>query len=97
MRSKRLNPYMVYLLARSDDFRKTAINSMTGSDGRQRAQVDKLKQYPCLFPKQGVIDRFGAEAAPVFSQIQTLNKQNSSLREARDRLLPKLMSGEIEV
>lgn len=97
MRSKRVNPYMVYLLARSDDFRKTAINSMTGSDGRQRAQVDKLKQYPCLYPDQGVIDQFGVVVAPIFSQIQMLNKQNSSLREARDRLLPKLMSGEIVV
>lgn len=37
MRSKILNPYMVYCIARSDSFRTEAINSMTGSDGRQRA------------------------------------------------------------
>ena len=97
MRSKKLNPYMVYLLARSDDFRKTAINSMTGSDGRQRAQVDKLKQYLFLCPTYRIIDAFGAIVEPIFNQIHVLNKQNSELIEARDRLLPKLMSREIEV
>lgn len=97
MRSKKLNPYMVYLLARSSDFRKTAINSMTGSDGRQRAQVDKLKLFPYLHPNQGVVDAFGHLAKPMFEQIYNLNKQISGLIESRDRLLPKLMNGEIEV
>ena len=97
MQSKAISPYMVYLLARSSDFRETAINSMTGSDGRQRAQVDKLKQYQYLIPSQLIIDQFGTFAAPIFMQIHGLNKQNSDLQEARDRLLPKLMSGEIEV
>lgn len=52
MRSRKLCPYMVYLLSRTDDFRKTAINSMTGSDGRQRAQVDKIKSYVFVCPPQ---------------------------------------------
>ena len=97
MQSKAISPYMVYLLARSSDFRETAINSMTGSDGRQRAQVDKLKQYPYLKPSQLIIDQFGGFAVPIFMQIHGLNKQNSDLQEARDRLLPKLMSRKIEV
>ena len=97
MRSKKLNPYMVYLLARSTDFRETAINSMTGSDGRQRAQVDKLKQYLAFCPRQNDIDQFECIAKPIFDQVYFLNKQNAELKEARDRLLPKLMSGEIEV
>ena len=97
MQSKAISPYMVYLLARSSDFRETAVNSMTGSDGRQRAQVDKLKQYPYLRPSQLIIDQFGTFAAPVFMQIRGLNKQNSDLQEARDRLVPKLMSRKIEV
>lgn len=97
MQSKKLNPYMVYLLARSSDFRKTAINSMTGSDGRQRAQVDKLKLFPYLCPSQSVLDAFERLSKPMFEQIYNLNKQILGLTESRDRLLPKLMSGEIEV
>ena len=97
MRSERLNPYMVYLLARTDDFRQTAINSMTGSDGRQRVQADKLKGYPYLLPTREVMDTFKNIVEPIFEEISTKNEQIECLMQARDRLLPKLMSGEIEV
>ena len=97
MRSKELNPYMVYLLARTDDFRQAAINSMTGSDGRQRAQVDKLEVLPYLKPTQNVIDSFAHITEPMFKQIDVKRRQIQHLTEARDLLLPKLMNGEIEV
>lgn len=94
MRSKELNPYMVYLLARTDDFRQAAINSMTGSDGRQRAQVDKLDTLPYLKPTQDVIDAFAHIAEPLFNQIDVKRKQIQQLTEARDMLLPRLMNGD---
>lgn len=97
MRSKGLNPYMVYLLARNDSFRQSAINSMTGSDGRQRAQADKLKALPYLKPTDQIMMLFARYVEPMFIQIQKKNEQNVRLRQARDRLLPKLMSGEVEV
>ena len=97
MRSKELNPYMVYLLARTDDFRQAAINSMTGSDGRQRAQVDKLEVLSYLKPTRNVIDSFAHIAEPMFKQIDVKRRQIQHLTEARDLLLPKLMNGEIEV
>lgn len=97
MRSKEINPYMVYLLARDGSFRQSAINSMTGSDGRQRAQADKLKVLPYLKPTDQIMRLFAGYAEPIFIQIQKKNEQNVGLRQARDRLLPKLMSGEIEV
>lgn len=97
MRSKGINPYMVYLLARNDSFRQSAINSMTGSDGRQRAQADKLKALPYLKPTDQIMMLFARYVEPMFIQIQKKNEQNVRLRQARDRLLPKLMSGEVEV
>jgi len=96
MRSKKLNPYMVYLIARTERFRTYAINSMTGSDGRQRAKVDKLELYPILRPSQKIIDLFSQNAEPIFSEVGALSEKIFSLQEARDRLLPKLMNGEIE-
>ena len=97
MRSKKLNPYMVYLLSRTEDFRKTAINSMTGSDGRQRAQVDKIRAYEYILPSTDVIAKFAENAEPLFKAISVCNRKCKELTEARDRLLPKLMSGEIEL
>ncbi len=97
MRSKSINCYMVYLLARTDDFRQIAINSMTGSDGRQRAQVDKIKMYQYTLPTQEIINAFETIVKPLFDNIIIKNKAIRKLTEARDRLLPKLMSGELEV
>lgn len=97
MRAKKINPYMVYLLARTEEFRKTAINSMTGSDGRQRAQVDKIMQFPYLLAPQSTLEAFSQLVEPIFEQVYLKNSQIAQLSQARDRLLPKLMSGEIEV
>ena len=97
MRAKKINPYMVYLLARTEEFRKTAINSMTGSDGRQRAQVDKIMQFPYLLAPQSTLEAFSQLVEPIFEQVYLKNSQIAQLSQARDRLLPKLMSGELEV
>ena len=97
MRAKNINPYMVYLLARTEDFRESAIKSMTGSDGRQRVQVDIIKALPYLLPVNDVLCSFEKCIKPLFEQISVKQSQNINLVEARDRLLPKLMSGEMEV
>lgn len=95
MRSKRLNQYMVYLHARTDGFRQSAINSMSGSDGRQRVKADKLKVLSYLLPPATVVNQFGQFAAPIFELVFDLNEQTFQAVQARDRLLPKLMSGEV--
>ena len=91
MRAKTINAYMVYLLARTDDFRQSAINSMSGSDGRQRVKSDKLKMLDYLHPTSELVEKFENE------KIYRLSKQMQQAKQARDLLLPKLMSGEVEV
>lgn len=48
-------------------------------------------------PKESELREFTERVSPIFSLISTLGEQNAKLREARDILLPRLMSGEIEV
>ena len=97
MRSKKLNPYMVYLLSRTNSFRQSAINSMSGSDGRQRVKADKLIALAYLLPPAGLVHRFEQIVSPMFEMVFALNQQIFTATQARDRLLPKLMSGEVEV
>ena len=97
MRSKKLNPYMVYLLSRTNSFRQSAINSMSGSDGRQRVKADKLKALVYLLPPAELIHSFEQMVSPMFEMVFALNQQIFAAIQARDRLLPKLMSGEVEV
>lgn len=97
MRAKTINSYMVYLLARTDDFRQSAINSMSGSDGRQRVKSDKLKMMDYLHPTSELVEKFENVEEPIFEKIYRLSKQMQQAKQARDLLLPKLMSGEVEV
>jgi len=92
MRSKKLNPYMVYLLARTNDFRQAAINSMSGSDGRQRAKVDKLKCLPYLLPLDNIIQKSLDLFKPIFFNIESLSIQSQRLDEIKNMLLSKLMN-----
>jgi type I restriction enzyme, S subunit len=50
-----------------------------------------------LIPKDTLADRFGLLIKPFLSEIYCLNRKNEHLRRMRDLLLPKLISGEIDV
>lgn len=70
-----------------------------GSNGATMTNVNKTKfeNIKLLFPDETVIKKFNVFAEPIFDYILNISKQNEQLIEARDKLLPKLMSGEIEV
>jgi len=97
LRSRTVNPYWLYCMARSDSFREHAINSMAGSDGRQRVNPKCFNQYLALQPPSNILQGFEDNVSGVFEQIQSLNQYNRSLKEARDMLLPRLMSGALDV
>ena len=56
-----------------------------------------LKAESILVPSIHLAERFDAFVSPLFCQIQKLRDISKKTAEARDRLLPKLMNGEIEV
>lgn len=97
MRSKLVNPYWVYCLARDENFREHIIASMRGSDGRQRVNPQSFDNYWVLQPIDDVLNRFEKIVAPMFEQIQILSISIDKLQKARDELLPKLISGQIKV
>lgn len=58
---------------------------------------DFLAQQNVLVPPHSILDTYNGLAESLYYQIISHSKQIESLRNARDRLLPKLMSGEVEV
>lgn len=58
---------------------------------------DLAYSRPLLFPSQNMLREFLSFVSPIYDQLGKLDEQNQKLRAARDLLLPKLMSGEIEV
>jgi type I restriction enzyme S subunit len=56
-----------------------------------------IKNMPFLMPSEILLNAFSDKVTSTFNNIRNLSSQIRHLTEARDRLLPKLMSGEIEV
>jgi type I restriction enzyme, S subunit len=97
MRGQSVPPTFVQLLARSQAFRAHAIKSMSGATGRQRVRRESLEQFKIATPPQAVAQCFNANVSPLFKLARILADQNANLRAQRDLLLPKLISGEIDV
>ena len=97
LRSKTLTPEFVYLLARSDEFRGVAIKSMSGATGRQRVQEKCLEDLRLAEPPRALLDQFATIVSPSFKLAYELHLQIQNLRRTRDLLLPRLLSGQIDV
>ncbi|MBK9187704.1 MAG: restriction endonuclease subunit S [Phycisphaerales bacterium] len=97
LRSKRLSPEFVYCLARTYAFRHNAIKSMIGASGRQRVQDSCFDKFMVNVPPPTLLTAFTDIVRPIFRHIRALHLQATKAREARDLLLPRLMSGEVAV
>lgn len=60
-------------------------------------KTDILKNYPTNLPTQNVLKEFDGLVQPIFSMILSKTRETKRLAEIRDTLLPKLMSGELDV
>lgn len=56
-----------------------------------------LKEEKILLPSEGIAKKYNEMVSPIYINIKNYRTQIHKLIEARDRLLPKLMNGEIEV
>lgn len=92
-----LPPQYAYCLARSDEFREFAIQSMTGSSGRQRVPASAMADFLIAVPPKRITELFGATVTPLFSRAKAATEESRALASARDTLLPKLISGELRV
>lgn len=72
------------------------IGKATGG-AQQHINKDIVNAYPIILPDDDIVIKLNSILQPVFSKIANLFNQNIKLVESRDRLLPKLMNGEIEV
>lgn len=71
-------------------------NKSTGSTFKE-ASGALMKSLQVIMPEQKVFEEFEEIVSPLFARIESLEKENSRLSLLRDTLLPRLMSGEIEV
>ncbi len=72
-------------------------NAVAKGAGQQNISGEVVKKKEILLPSYGIINEYTNIVKPLFKKRYLLQLQIQKLEEARDRLLPKLMRGEIEV
>lgn len=72
---------------------------VAGSKGTKMPRGDKqqIMTYPVVLPAENELEEFNAIAFPVLEQLNSNKAENKRLSALRDALLPKLMSGELDV
>ena len=73
------------------------IEGMASGSTFKEVSGSTMKNVPAVIPDAETLAKFSDFCAPIFEQQRTLEEQNQSLAKLRDSLLPKLMSGEIDV
>ena len=69
----------------------------TGSTGQTELPRDRVKAMELLLPDNETLDRFNGLITPMAAAIVANQEENNRLAALRDAILPKLMSGEIDV
>lgn len=88
------SPYYLFFSLKNE---VAALKTMSNGGVFNTIIVKTFDSICLIAPTQDVLNMFEASVSPIMEQIKTKARQNIILTEARDRLLPKLMSGEIEV
>ena len=78
-------------------FSLTNIKSIVTGAVQQKVSQQNLKKVPAIIPSEEALSAFDDLIQPIFAQIRNLRDENASLADLRDTLLPKLMSGELDV
>lgn len=88
----------VYSIIDSEKFFNFLCAHTTGStNSRQRVTPSITLNYDAVLPDDETICMFSSIVSPMYETIENNIKENQLLAETRDKLLPKLMSGELDV
>ncbi|MCC4771900.1 hypothetical protein FXV91_17545 [Methanosarcina sp. DH2] len=79
------------------DFMTENIKNLNSNAAQPGINQEDVKSLPILIPPIEIIEEINKILEPILNQIFILAKKNQNLRKTRDLLLPKLISGEIDV
>jgi len=86
----------LYFATTTDDFVAFLTNNATGA-AYPAVTAATFEKAELLIPSAVLLKNFGDETIPITEQIHTLQRQIKNLRRTRDLLLPRLLSGQIDV
>lgn len=94
--AKKIPFSFLYCHVTTDNFVSYLINCTNGA-AYPAVKPIHFEDATLLVPSDDILNQFHRIAEPMYRKIEVLEKQLFQAKEARDRLLPKLMNAEIEV
>lgn len=86
----------IYCIARNPNFKKTVEELATGT-AQQNVSIAQILSIPVVFPSKYLRTHFDDSLTPLFQKMVTLADENELLISIRDSLLPRLISGELQI
>lgn len=86
--------YFVYCLLKD---KKTELDSLQKGAAQPHVYAKDINALATLIPPEEMLKLYTKYASPYFEKIKALKEQIKNLTQSRDRLLPKLMNGELDV
>ena len=86
----------IYCTLKQPDVYYEIVNRGQGS-AQPNISGSDIMSIPCVIPSKEAIDEFNCINQPLFDLIISNQRENQQLSKIRDTILPKLMSGELDV
>lgn len=86
----------IYCTLKQPDVHYEIVNRCQGS-AQPNISASDIMSISCVIPSKEAINNFNYVAQPLFDLIISNQRENQQLSELRDSLLPKLMSGKLDV
>ena len=86
----------IYCTLKQPDIFSEIINRGQGS-AQPNVSAKDIMTIPCVMPESSVINQFNRKLSPMFEMITNNQFENLKLSKLKNTLLPKLISGEIDV
>ena len=94
--NNKISSEFLYMLLLSQDVQNYCQSKANGS-AQKGIRMGDLRKYTFLLPTKNVINDFTNQISPILSNVSLLRNENKNLIQQRDMLLPRLMSGKLEV
>jgi hypothetical protein len=94
--NQKISSKFLYMLLLSQDVQNYCQSRANGS-AQKGIRMGDLRKYTFLLPTKNTITNFTNQISPILRNVRLLRNENKNLIQQRDMLLPRLMSGKLEM
>lgn len=92
-----INQHFLFYSLKNERFKSYIIGCAQGAASQASITLDAIREFKILLPPSSLLNSLDDFVSPMWKLINNLENKNLNLRCTRDYLLPKLISGEIDV